>query len=426
MQRQLAKKKRGMLGLPGRMLRRLLGSQSGSTATMFALSLPAIMAAVGVGSDFAIYNMKYEKLQAAADDAALAGAKEFSVATSSSKSISDAASNFALSGYAGSSSVAVTTSVDSSKKTVTVNLNETWSPFFAHFLGASVTPVVAHATASAAGRGNICVLLLDPGASKTGDLSSNSKVTANGCDFYSNSAAADGINVGNSAVITADSTCSVGGVSNAGTITPAATTDCPVIDDPLASRPAPTFGGCTFSNLKINNLPMIMVPGVYCGGLSITGSSDVTFAPGTYIIKDGEFKISDTAKIQGTHVGFYLTGAASVVNFIGSTTVNLSGANAGAMSGLLFFEDRAAPIGRQHRINSNNAAVLTGTIYLPRGNLLVDPGSKVAASSAYTSIITQKLLLKPGPELVLNSNYGGTDVPVPDGIKATARVVLLK
>jgi Flp pilus assembly protein TadG len=401
-------------------------STAGSTAMMFAVSLPAIMGAVGVASDFAIYNMKQEKLQAAADDAALAGAKEFAVATSSKTAMENSAKDFALASYSGGAKIDVAVNVDSSKKTVTVDLNEVWSPFFAHFLGAQVTPVVAHATASAAGRGNICVLLLDAAAKKTGFVDSGSKITANGCDIYSNSSASDGVTVNSGAAITADTTCSAGGVSNYGTITPAATTDCPVVEDPLASRAAPTFAGCDFNKYVLSKGSATLKPGTYCGGLEVSGKATATFSPGTYIIKDGEFNLSGQSTINGTHVGFYLVGNASVINFTGNTTVDMTGADTGAMAGLLFFEDRAAPMLREHRINSNNAANMTGTIYLPRGRLLVDPSSKVGKASAYTAIITQQLKVQSGPELILNSNYSATDVPVPTGIKASEQVVLLK
>jgi Flp pilus assembly protein TadG len=403
-----------------------LRSTVGSTAMMFAVSLPAIMGAVGVASDFAIYNMKLEKLQAAADNAALAAAKEFSVATSSKSSMTNSAKSLAVSSYDAATTIDVAVNVDTAKKTVSVDLTEVWSPFFAHFLGAQVTPVVAHAMASAAGRGNICVLLLDPAAKRTGLVDSGSQITANGCDVYSNSSAADGITVNSGATLKADTTCSVGGVSNSGTITPAATTDCPVVNDPLASRVPPTFAGCDYNKYVLAKGNATLNPGTYCGGIVVAGKATATFSPGTYIIKDGEFTLSGNSAINGSHVGFYLVGNASVINFTGNTTVDMTGADTGAMSGLLFFEDRSAPLLREHRINSNNAANLTGTIYLPRGYLLVDPSSKVGKASAYTAIIAQQLKVQSGPELILNSDYGATDVPVPTGIKASEQVVLLK
>jgi hypothetical protein len=69
---------------------------------------------------------------------------------------------------------------------------------------------------------------------------------------------------------------------------------------------------------------------------------------------------------------------------------------------------------------------LTGTIYLPKGNLLVDPTANVAEKSAYTAIIAKRLVVENGPSLVLNTNYGATKVPVPDGIRSAADVVLAR
>jgi len=149
-----------------------------------------------------------------------------------------------------------------------------------------------------------------------------------------------------------------------------------------------------------------------------------TARPGTYIIKDGPFTVSGTASLTGKDVGFYFTGHNALIDFKGSSSISLEGPTGGDLAGLLFFADRSAASVQQHIIRSNNAHTLTGTIYLPRGNLLVDPGAKVAQNSAYTAIIANQISINMGPELVLNSNYGATSVPVPDGIKASADVVL--
>ncbi len=94
------------------------------------------------------------------------------------------------------------------------------------------------------------------------------------------------------------------------------------------------------------------------------------------------------------------------------------------MAGLLFFEDRAAPVSRTHRITSPGVRELTGTIYLPNGKLFINPNAQVADQSAYTAIVSYQLELTEGPELILNSSYGATKVPVPDGIKASSQVTL--
>lgn len=56
--------------------------------------------------------------------------------------------------------------------------------------------------------------------------------------------------------------------------------------------------------------------------------------------------------------------------------------------------------------------------------MLIDPNSPVAGNSAYTAIIAHKLELNEGPELILNSDYDATSVPVPEGIRSNAQIVL--
>jgi hypothetical protein len=158
--------------------------------------------------------------------------------------------------------------------------------------------------------------------------------------------------------------------------------------------------------------------------LTISSAAVVTFAPGTYVIKDGPLNVSGASSVNGTDVGFFLTGAGAVLNFAGTSIVNLSGAETGPLAGLLFYADRNQPDGTAHRISSSAVLGLTGTIYLPTGDLTVDPNASVAANSAYTAIIASRIRANKGPTLTMNTNYGATKVPVPDGVRSAATVVL--
>ena len=97
-------------------------------------------------------------------------------------------------------------------------------------------------------------------------------------------------------------------------------------------------------------------------------------------------------------------------NMAAAKELSIASSTNAEMSGLLFFEDRAATADRQHHIDSTNAQVLTGTIYLSQGYLKVDPNASVANKSAYTAIIANRLELSSGPELILNSDYGATEI----------------
>jgi hypothetical protein len=163
-------------------------------------------------------------------------------------------------------------------------------------------------------------------------------------------------------------------------------------------------------------------PGVYCGGINVIGG-DVKLKPGTYILNNGGLVVANGGKLQGENVGFYLTGVAglSTIQFAPSSTVSLTAPKTGDMSGMLFFEDRDVLFKFPHIIASNNARNLVGTIYLPGNTLEINSTDPIADQSDYTVIIAKKFEMKDGPELVLNTDYENSPIPVPEGVGNKAR-----
>ena len=412
----------------GAALKNWVGSTTGGIAITFAVAGPALFAVVGLATDYAMFSMKVSQLQAAADTAAIGGAKELALVNSNDQTIKAVTVSYVSEqARVHGSDVSTTVEIDRKSGTLHVTLEEIWTPFFAHFLDAKITPVRVDATASLVGSSSICILALETSTAKAVHLDKFAKISANGCGVYSNSIHPEGIRLDYDSKMTAALVCSAGGYKAKTTASnPLPTTDCPAVPDPLADRAAPVAGGCNHTNYKILSGSVTINPGTYCGGLRVTGSAVANLKPGTYIIKNGALEVSNSAQLIGEHVGFYLTGSAALINFTGDASVSLSGAKEGTMAGLLFFEDRSSQVGRKHRINGSNVDRLTGTIYLSRGDLQIDPNSDVAQDSAYTAIIAHKLLLDEGPELIMNSDYGATDVPVPAGIRAAAQVVLSK
>ena len=398
----------------------------GNTVMMFALGLPGLLAAVGVASDFAILEMKRSSLQAAADSSALAAAKELSISSSTDVTVTNAAKNYVSAELTSTDGAAVpTVTVNRKDGSVTVSLTESWTPFFAQFISSGITPVNVQATAKLAGSTNICVLSLSPTGVGGIMMTSNSTVTANGCGLYANSTDKQAIVVATSSKIISPLICSGGGATNVGASTSSPIlTDCPKTPDPLAARPAPKYGACDYNKTKITSGFATLLPGVYCGGIEVSGTANVTFDPGTYVIKDGLFNVKNTASIKGKNVAFYLTGFPTFLFFTNDATIDLSGAETGDMAGLLFFEDRTTGVLNIHDISASHANNLTGTIYMPKGNLFVHPAANVGQNSAYTAIVVNRLIVDQGPSLTLNTNYSATQVPVPSGIQATATVVL--
>ena len=118
--------------------------------------------------------------------------------------------------------------------------------------------------------------------------------------------------------------CSAGGYkAKTSAVEPIPTTDCPAIPDPLADRSAPAIGSCDQTGLTLATGNHTLSPGTYCGGIKIKGTASVNFSPGTYIIRTASLLLQTRRKITGEHVGFYLSGDASVIDFKDDASVNL-------------------------------------------------------------------------------------------------------
>ncbi|MGJ8563417.1 MAG: TadE/TadG family type IV pilus assembly protein [Alphaproteobacteria bacterium] len=83
----------------------------------------------------------------------------------------------------------------------------------------------------------------------------------------------------------------------------------------------------------------IYYPGTYCGGLTVDGVN-VTFMPGTYIIKDGPLTFKNGAEADAQDVSYVLTGNNAVVTVESGSYVDIKAPRSGSMAGLAFFQDR--------------------------------------------------------------------------------------
>jgi len=401
-------------------LQRLFADRSGSVLSTFAVLSVVLVAATGAGLDYINLVNRKSDLQRIADSSALAAAREFRLGNAGALTVVQAANSFAAASLASSNlKAAVTPSVDLTARAVTVRLDTDVPTYVMSVLGVKVAHVSAQGTARVVGGAPICVIGLNTSSANTVQFAERGKLYAPGCAVYSDSSNRNGLIAQDSATATAAFFCSSGGAgrSGGGVFTPSPQPDCPPIPDPLASRPAPTVGSCTETKTKkIESGVATLNPGVYCGGIQISNAAKVTFQPGVYVVKDGPFKIEGTATVTGTNVGFYLTGNNAKLDFEGAATVTLTAPKTGALAGILFFEDRAAPPMQKHLIASDYARVLLGTIYMSRGQLSIEAEKAVADKSAYTIVVANRFTLAAGPTMVLNTDYYNTDVPVPEGI----------
>ncbi len=400
---------------------------------MFALTLPVVVAAGGAAVDYSLAASTRSKMQAVADSAALASVRELQLARTDSSRVTVIANNVINSSL---QNVTPTITVDFQAMTVQVVIQKQYTPVIRISSG---TQLRVSAKAKMSGSMPLCLLGLDPKAPQTIGLEQSALLTAPGCLVQSNSTSAVGLQSKNNAIMKAGMICSAGGKvqTNNANYSPTPTTDCPALPDPLSARATPPIGACSHNNKVVDGSYETLQPGVYCGGLKLTNGAVVKLSSGIFIIKDGPLTVDAGASISGTEVGIYLKGSAANLTFDADTTISLSAPKDGPLAGILIFDDpsgasapakapksgrgaggrgkgNSAP--RQHQILSDNARNLLGTIYMPKGEIIIDATKPIADKSAYTVLVVNQLHLFSGPNLILNTDYSATSVPVPMGV----------
>ncbi len=416
--------------------RRFIRNEAAATAIFFALTLPILTTAAGVAVDYSLESSLQIKMKNVADAAALTSVRELQLARTDSKVITAIATNVVNASLQG---VTTAVDVDFQAETVHVVLQQPYTPVF-HIL--PTTNLSASATAKMSGSMPLCLLGLDPSSSETISLQDSAVMSAPGCLVQTNSMNKFAMDSQDSAVLKAGLICSAGGVLKfvSSNFVPAPTVDCPVLPDPLASRAPPTIGPCNYTNTVVDGITQTLQPGTYCGGLKVTNTANVTLAAGIYVITGGPLVVDKGSTLKGSYIGIYLTGTNTNLAFDTDSTIDLSAPKDGPLAGILIYDDPsgatapATPLAsglvcnsmakkaqyqappRQHQIYSNNARNLTGTIYMPKGEILVDASQPIASYSAYTVLVVAQLHLCAGPTLVLNTDYSASDVPVPPGV----------
>ena len=411
-------------------MKNFFNSINGSIATTIGVIAIPLMICLGTALDYARLHNAQSSLQDAADAASLASAKELGLASTKDETVKTIANDYvvasiytALGQKKGTQSADVKTTISKSRKEVTVDISYTWTPMIIQYIHSDSFPIKVSSTASLAGEQSICVLALDPNGSKAINMGQDATLTANNCVIFSNSKDSRSISVFKQSNMTGSEIMSSGGYEGQpSSFSPLPITDTPVVEDPLKNRAAPPVGNCINQNIP-KNKTYTLSPGTYCGGLTIKGNVDVKLEPGIYVIKDGPFSIVGSALIYGEDVSFYFTGNNSKFDFSVPSTVSLSARTTGPLSGILFFQDRNSNF-QDFTIRSKNAEKFEGAIYLPNGRLYIDKESRIGQQSSWTAIIAKRIETGKGPNIIINSDYANSTIPVPDGIGGGTTVSL--
>lgn len=420
-------------------MNRLVQSSDGNIAILFAFLLPILMATTGAAIDFWRVNNSKAGLQEIADTAAIAGAREYVLMgkrpnvsnhksqNSIPENVAKARANQLLDGSS-ISGVTVVTSSSDTNRSVTVDLEQSIKTSFLTSMFRDSFTVGVKASASSRENASLCVVTLNPSKDNSLLLKDSGILTGAACAIHVNSTATNALGVINSATLTTAGACTSGGYDGPdGNYSPPPTTDCPVREDPLSQRVIPAAGVCSgaTTDLKINKTTTLS-PDTYCGSIRLNGNAKVTLDPGTYHFIDAELNVSGNAELSGSGVTLVFHGTGSRFMFTGSSLVDLEAPDSGVMAGLLVAQNRNVSDEPVFEIKSKDVDQLVGTIYLPKGKLLIDTNNKVAEASAFTAIIADELWVHKSANLVINSDYEATTVPLPAGLAGSAGMVTLR
>lgn len=419
------------------MLKSWVKNQQGNVAVSFAVASVALVGIGGGALDYASTTSATAHLQGITDAAVLVAVSELKLSgatASQSSTIKTVAAEYVKRNLK-KSLLNPTVTVEVSPKDGTVDLKVSGgvdTKFFGLLGLATSQTISTSARGRILGGMPLCVLALDESIEKTLTATNTAKLTATGCSVHANSTHTQAIEAWGQALLATGLTCSAGGaVGGTANYQPTAIQDCPAIPNPLASRTTPSLTGCDHTSKKITNGTHVLYPGRYCGGLKITGNARVEFNPGVYVIDSGKFEITGNATAIGENVGFFFRGSNAFFGFHGQADVSFTAPKEGEMAGLLFFENPDQTVSYVHEITSVNTKKLVGTVYLPKSELRVSINGandgQVAEESAFTVIVARQVTLNGKSNLVLNTDFAATDVPVPPSIKRlSGRVVISK
>ena len=397
------------------LLRNFLADNAGNMSVIFAVSAVPLMLIASVAMDVSYAERTDNNLQNALDRAALAAIANPNMTAQQREAYAEKVFNENFI----SKHKAMLTYPDEGGAGVfniagVVNLPTT--------LGAMVNrrnvEVDAKSSAVLQEEGSICVLALAPDGANRLHFDDRISFGAPNCAIHVNSSDVKAINNAGTGVPTAGSFCSVGG--GKGSFKPGLNSECSVVSDPYMNLQFPAAsekckGGGTKikSNGKNGVEETTMTPGVYCKGLTVSGTN-VDFAPGTYIIEDGPLRFRKGSNATAYGVTFIMLGKATLKIEHGASLF-VRAPKKGDYAGLAFAQQ--PPEGKvdlptgSSRLSSSGHLDIEGTLYFPTQSLEVESESRFGSRAKATSFIAYEMKFTGDSVATVSTDYRAANLP---------------
>jgi hypothetical protein len=383
----------------GRRLSKLCASfvreDRGSVAITMGISLAVLMGMAALGTEVSFIQYKQRQMQAVADAAALSAAVAYTKGVPADFKLEGKAVAASSGFVTGAANTVVTINRPpasgahaGNNEAIEVIIEQPQTLKLAGLFTSAKFNVGARAVAmqGESGGSEYCILATASSAKNAITVNNGARVTIDDCGLAVNSTGNPALAVSGGARVDAKSV-SVGGtvsVNNGGKIDAdeGVLENQPPITDPYADVDVSAPAGCNYNNLSLNwsHSGMTMMPGTYCGGLSIgNGAKGVSMAPGIYYIKSGELNLGGGADLTGNGVTIVLTkntGAYATVNIGGGSTLSLTAPTTGPTAGMVFFGDRNAPNDSEINFEGGADMTLNGALYFPSMSVIYSNGTK--------------------------------------------------
>jgi hypothetical protein len=392
-------------------MRRFVSDARGSAAIVFGLLAPVLFMAAGAAVDYSNLAQSRTRLQAAADAAALAGARQMLNDIGMSAQMQEEAARQNAESYVLSSVSDATRNIQasSSGRRVTVSLAQTKQLYFGGFFGLNQSTISVTAVAAFTPADLACLIALGKMEPIGIEVSGSAEVSAPKCTMWANSGTSSSLQSSGSAKATARIIAAAGGISGTAGFSPSPKANQPAIADPYAGQyiPPPSTA-CQYSGFAVGGAggPATMKPGVYCNGVSING--DVTLSAGTYYIYNSVFEVKGSPQITGSGVTIVLVGN-SYLDWRANGTVSLSAPTSGQYAGLLIVSDPNGPAQTSTMHGTVTTEVilqgtLNGSIYLPNQQLAMTGNSKILLANTGTKVVAKSVAIAGNAKVTLGSD----------------------
>jgi hypothetical protein len=394
--------------------------EGGQVLVVFALFLTSLLAICALAVDIGLAYREGSKMQAAADAAALAGAGALPVGIDAAtvEALTYAESNGYVDGQDGFN-ITVTTPYNGETDKIEVLIDGPTPAKFAKVLGISFFSQSHRAVATYYGHTqlNAALLSLDQTSCSAYDQSGSSIVTVNGGGIMVNSSCNPSMTQGGSGGTYGDVLQYFSPGGSSGTFSPPPKPVNAKMPDPLAGLDPPDFDPLTCVSYTDITQPCqspdsggtpeapasrsvsgnaTLKPGVYYGGLKITGSGNVTFEAGTYVMAGGGLEVGSSANTSNTvnengGVLIYNTsdpshptqaGACASISLVGGGDTAFTPYTSGPYKDVVYWQDPACTA--DFKV-AGGGTMASGVYYLPGADFNVSGGKTLGSAQIVAS-----------------------------------------